>query len=166
MLIRAAIGGILVLGPLFVARAAAAEDRSVEAQLAGSYTLASIYDLLKDGKKNDTWGEGVKGSLFLAPSGQFSVQIVAAGRDKAASKSPRVPVGPIVTYSGTYTVDGGGKGLTYHVERSSFPGWDGIDRKIVIESMAGGELKLVSTVHGDSTLGDFKAYQTWKRSER
>lgn len=156
----------MVLGPLFVAGTAAAEDSSVKSQLAGSCTLASIYDLLKDGRKNDTWGESVKGSLFLALSGQFSVQIAAANRDKAVTKSPRVPVGPIVTYFGTYTIDEGGKGLTYHVERSSFPGWDGIDRKIVIESMTGGELKLVSTVHRDPTLGDFASYQTWKRSER
>jgi hypothetical protein len=101
MSIRAVAGIAFVSGLLFFAGTAAAQDNSVKSQLAGSYTLESIYDLLKDGNKNDTWGEGVKCSLFLAASGRFAVQIVAANCEKSGSNTPRDPVGPIVTYFGT-----------------------------------------------------------------
>jgi len=129
----------------------------------GAYSLGAVYDELKDGTKNDTWGAGVKGSLVFTPSGQFTVQIVSADRDKTASKSPRTPIGPIVTYFGTYTTDDASKTITYHIERSSFPGWDNFDRKIVVGA-TGSTLKLVSTVTGDPKLGDFKSYQEWQRN--
>jgi hypothetical protein len=37
---------------------------------------------------------------------------------------------------GTYTVVDGGKSLVYHVERSTFPGWDNVDCKVGIDSVS------------------------------
>jgi len=90
------IAGLSVAAPAF-------GQSSLKSQVPGTYTLASIYDELADGKKNDTWGPEVKGSLILTPTGQFSVQIIGSNRNKTVAHTPREPVGPIVTYYGTYT---------------------------------------------------------------
>jgi hypothetical protein len=146
-------GAILLSGSVF------AQDKP---PVAGSYSIASVYDQTADGVKHQTWGDGVLGSLILTPNGKFSVFLISAGRDKAASKSPRTPVGPVVAYYGDYTMDGS-KTMTYHVTGSSFPGWDGIERKVAIDSATDTELKLVTTVKGDAALGDFSSYQVWKK---
>jgi hypothetical protein len=61
-------------------------------------------------------------------NGRFSFQIISADRSKSASNNPRNPVGQAVAYFGTYTVDEAAKTVTYHIERATFPQWDGINR--------------------------------------
>jgi hypothetical protein len=50
------------------------------------------------------------------------------------------------------------KVVTYHIDRSSFPGWDDFKCKVGIESDKDG-LKIILTVVGDAQLGDFRSYQ-------
>jgi len=152
----------LLIGGVLLANTASAQNNT---QIAGSYSLSAVYDQTQDGQKHNPWGEGVKGLLILTPTGQFSVMIVSDNRDKAASKSPRTPVGPVVAYYGTYMVGGDGKSLVYHVDRSSFPAWDNIDRHVDISSASADLLELVTTVTGDAVLGDFKSHQTWTRTK-
>jgi hypothetical protein len=142
--------------------ASAFAQSPLKSQVPGAYKLTSIYDVLADGKKNDTWGPEVKGSLILMPTGQFSVQIIGSNRDKTVAHTPREPVGPIVTYYGTYTVDEAAKTLTYHVIGSSFPRWEPIDRVAAVEATSNG-LNIITTVKDDKQLGDLKAHQEWKR---
>ena len=106
----------------------------LKSRIVGAYSLASVYDQLADGKKNDTWGAGVEGSAIFTPSGIFSIQIMAADRPSVSGQGPRNPVGQIVSYYGTYTIEGASKTLITHIQNSSFPAWNGIERKATIES--------------------------------
>ncbi len=153
--------GVAAVGLIVSANAFAQKD--LKSQIVGAYSLASIYDQLADGKKNDTSGEGVEGSAIFTSSGAFSVQIIAANRHNNSAQGSRDPIGPIGTYYGTYAVDDASKTMTYHIQRSSFPGWNGIDRKATIESITGSELDIFAPVKGDPKLGDFVAHLNWKR---
>jgi hypothetical protein len=133
-----------------------------ERNVPGTYTIASIYDQAPDGAKRDTWGHGVAGQLILTPEGRFSTVLLSDPREKS-DKGARVPVGPYLSYYGTYTIEDGAKTLVYHVENASFPNWKGITRRVRIADAGASELKIVSTVSGDPVLGNFEAYQTWKR---
>jgi hypothetical protein len=139
----------------------ASAQSSLKSAVPGTYTLSSVYDELADGKKNDTWGAGVKGSLILTPNGHFSVTFLSA-RDKAASNTPRQPAGPMITYYGTYSIDEPAHTITYHIVGSSFPAWEGIDRVAALEATSSG-VNIVTTVKDDKQLGDLKAHQEWKR---
>ncbi len=101
---------------------------------------------------------------MLSPTGRFALLIVAANRDKAASKSPRTPVGQTLGYFGTYTVDEATKTLTYHVEGATFPRWDGTDRKETVESISATDLDLMTAPVQDRVLGSIVSHQTWKRA--
>jgi Lipocalin-like domain len=149
-----------------VASAASANafgQSDLKSQLVGAYSLASVYDQLADGKKNDTWGAGVEGSAIFTPSGMFSVQIMAANRHSGSGQGPRDPIGQMVTYYGTYTIDDASKTIAYHIQNSSFPAWNGIERKATIESLTGSDLDTTTTVKGDPKLGEFTAHLNWKR---
>jgi hypothetical protein len=147
--------------PLVIGSAVAQTGNSP--QLTGTYMLTSIYDELSDGKKNDTWGSDPKGLAMFSPNGMFAVQIYGGGRQKAADKAPRDPIGPLVAYYGTYRVDDGGKAVIYQIHQSSFPGWNGFERKINIEQADPDTLQMTAPVKGDPKLGDFTAHLEWRR---
>jgi hypothetical protein len=73
----------------------------------------------------------------------MSVQIIAADRSKSASNSSRTPVEQEIGYFGTYSVDEAAKTVTYHIERCSFPQWDGIDRIVSIVFPTDSELDII-----------------------
>jgi hypothetical protein len=150
------------LGSMLLANAAYAQNHT---RISGTYSLAAVYDQTEDGQKHNPWGDGATGSLILTRNGRFSGMIVSANRDKGASKSPRTPVGPVIAYYGTYTVSADGKSLVYHVERSTFPGWDNVERTVNIDSVSANRLELVTTVTGDAALGNFKSHQSWVRTK-
>jgi hypothetical protein len=58
-------------------------------------------------------------------NGHYSWQMMSADRSKTASDNPRNPVGQAIAHFGTYTVDDVAKTLTNHIERCTFPQWDG-----------------------------------------
>jgi Lipocalin-like domain len=93
-------------------------------QVVGARTLTSLFEEFGDVKK-DTWGPEVKGTLLLDHSGQFSLQIVAAGRVKGSGDPSRSPIGRVIGYSDTYTISESDKVLTFNIVRSTFPNWDG-----------------------------------------
>ena len=76
------------------------------------------------GVKHNPWGDGVKGQAIYTSDGHFSWMIMSANRPKADT-SPRIPVGQVIAYWGTYTVDEEAKTITEKFERCTFPQWDG-----------------------------------------
>jgi hypothetical protein len=65
---------------------------------------------------------------MLDANGNLAFFLIGGDRPKAGN-DPRVPVGPIVAYYGTYTVDEAAKSLTWKIEHASFPNFDGGERK-------------------------------------
>lgn len=151
------------MGLALLTSSAHAQGKSLKQQLEGSYTLAKAFDTSSDGKDNDVWGAGVQGSLILDPAGRFSLFIVAADRAKGEGKDPKVPVGNIVAHFGSYTVDEAAKTISYHYDKSTFPQWDGVDRKATIESFTGDLLSTASAPAPNPKLGMTVPHQVWKR---
>lgn len=142
---------------------AMAQAKSLKDKLVGAWSLVSIYDEAQDGKKYEVWGPGVQGLTIYTAGGRFSTQVIAADRDKAASKNPRMPVGQAIAYFGSYVIDESAMTIALHIERCTFPSWDGIERVSKIGSVSDDELKTeAATVH-DPVNGDIVPHQTYKR---
>jgi Lipocalin-like domain len=154
-----------VLGLASLSRDAAAQDKSLKQQVVGAWLLGSVYDQTTDGVKHDVWGPGVQGALMISSSGRFSLLLMAGNREEA-SPNPRSPVGPAIAYFGTYTVDEGAKTLTYHIEASTFPEWNGTDRTATILSVSADELQSANAPVHDLTHGDIVPHFVWKRTKR
>lgn len=130
-------------------------------QIVGTWTLVSVYDQLYDGKKLNTWGPDVKGSAAYDRSGRFTYMIVAAGR-KRSEAGPLAPVGKAIGYFGTYSVDEEDSTITWRIERSTYPNWEGRVRKGKI-TINGNQLLQVSPP-ASLPAGTVVPHLEWKRA--
>lgn len=137
------------------------KGEALKQQLVGTWTLVSVYDQLYDGKKLDTWGNDVRGSATYDSSGRFTYMIIAAGRPKKET-NPLVPVGKAIAYFGTYTVDEETQTVTWTIERSTYPNWDGIHRKGKIR-IKGDQLTQISQP-ATLPIGTVVPHLEWKRA--
>ena len=131
-------------------------------QIVGTWTLVSVYDQLYDGKKLDTWGPNVKGSAAYDRSGRFTFMIVAAGRKKSEA-GPLAPVGKAIGYFGTYSVNEDDRTITWRIERSTYPNWEGLQRKGKI-TIKGDQLSQVSAP-ASLPEGTVVPHLEWQRSK-
>ena len=142
--------------------------KSAKEQFVGTWTLVSIHYVHPDGTKIEPFGPNAKGMLVFDGAGRFETQIMAADRPKFASNNRMVGTPEeykatsqgVVAYFGTYTVNERDHILTLHIERSSFPNWDGTDQKRSF-SFTNDELRYTAA---SSTANPAEAAQlVWKR---
>jgi hypothetical protein len=139
--------------------------------LVGTWTLVSI-TLEKDGKKTDMYGANPQGLLMYDANGRVSVIITRSDLPKFASNNReagtpeenKAIVQGSLAYFGTYSVNQTDKIISTHIESSTFPNWNGVDRKTSF-NISGDELS-TTVVSGPSTsIGTGKAYLVWKRAK-
>jgi hypothetical protein len=146
---------VLCLGSAFPAKAESLRD-----QLVGSWSIIRNCEEFQDGKKNcSPFGENMKG-LLMFDANSFSLQMI--GGDRAKSPDPRTPVGPLVAYFGTYSVSDADKILTYHIERSTWPNFEGQDQKRIV-TIKGDEMSYKSVAPISSPQGPFVPNLEFKR---
>ena len=152
------VSALLTLAVTLPANAQALKD-----QVVGAWTLTSIFEEYGDVKK-DTWGPDVKGALSLDRSGQFSLQIMAAGRAKGSGNPALSPIGRAIGYFGTYTISEADKVLTFNIVRSTFPNWDGTEQKRIL-TIAGDKLSYRAAAPIPSADGPFIPVVEWARAK-
>jgi hypothetical protein len=144
-------------------------SKSAREQFVGTWTLVSIHYVHPDGSKVDPFGPDAKGMLVFDGTGRFGTQIMAADRPKFASNNRmlgtpeenKATTQGVVAYFGTYSVSEADRILTLHIERSSFPNWNGTDQKRSF-SFAEDELQYTAA---SSTANPAEAAQLlWKRA--
>ena len=165
MALTAVMGFVLTVG---IASHVNAQQptRSVGQQLVGTWLCVSNVTTRPDGTRYEAFGGNTKGILMLDRTGHFSEQIMGDARRKFASnnrlegtpeENKGVVAGTLAFY-GTYSVDATGHTLTFHVEHSSFPNWDGTDLPRTM-ALAGDELKW----HTPGASGGGTADLVWHR---
>lgn len=140
----------LILGFVLPSEEAAAQMTAQN--LAGTWTIVSI-QLEQDDKKIDFYGPNPQGQLTFDPDGRFSVIITRSDLPKFASNDRRsgtpeenkAIVQGSFAYFGTYSVSETDKTFTTRIESSTFPNWNGIERKTSF-NISGDELSTTSTI--------------------
>ena len=142
----------------------AQQQKSLKELIVGTWLLDSVYDQTQDGEKHNPWGDGVKGQAMFDAQGHYSWMIMSANRPKADT-SPRIPVGQAIAYWGTYTIDEAAKTFTGHIERCTFPQWDGGGGTDNIEFPTEDEFHFtVPKPFPDPTLGPIAPHLIFKRA--
>jgi hypothetical protein len=116
-------------------------------KLVGSWTLVSINNTLPDGKTMQGFGPN-DGIVVFEPNGKFVQalarsdlpKIASNNRSTGSSEENKAIISGSLTLFGTYTVTDDGT-LTLHMERSTFPNWNGSDQKRTIATLTADELK-------------------------
>lgn len=105
--------------------------------LQGTWTLVAADKVLPDGKTTRDYGERPKGRLVVDAEGRYSLQIFKSERPRFASDSKadgsvdefRSAVLGSSTHYGTMAIDDRAGVLTFSIEGSSFPNWEGTTQK-------------------------------------
>jgi hypothetical protein len=132
-------------------------------QLVGSWTLISASAPnpgIKPFGPND-------GFATFQADGRFSLVLILGGLPKFASNNRatgtmeenKAVVQGSISYFGTYAVDEANGTMTLHIERCSFPNWNGTDIKRLITTLSSEDLKYTNpaaSVGGSADLA-------WKR---
>jgi hypothetical protein len=156
--------GLLFLGVVLSAGAVFAQTAK---DLAGTWTLVSIVTE-QDGKKSDTFGPNPKGTLMVDANGRYVITFARADLPKVASNNRttatpeenKAIVQGSITHFGTLAVNTEDKTITFKIETSTFPNWDGIEQKRPF-TVTGDELKFTApAASGGGTLT-----AVWKRAK-
>jgi hypothetical protein len=140
-----------------------ASAQSIKDQLVGAWSLVSNVEEYSYGK-TVSCDQGAKCRLDLDAKGRFMVMInQVAPRKKVEGNPADFPVGKMVSYYGTYTVNEDSKTLTYKIDSASFPAWDGAEQTRLISTINGSDLLYKSMTPIPSAQGPFVTVISWKR---
>ena len=123
-LLTVASAAILGAGLLLAAKPAAAQSMK---SVAGTYSPVTV----------SAFGDNPRGQMILSPNGRYSIvlaratmaKIASGARNKGTPDENKAVVDGSIAHAGRYTIDDKGKAITFHIETSTFPNWDGTSQK-------------------------------------
>jgi hypothetical protein len=126
---------------LLVAFAAPVDAQSIKT-VAGTYSVVTI----------PAFGDKARGMLVLGADGRYSLVVGRAtlpkfagdNRVKGTADEKNAVIEGSIAHFGKYTIDDGGKAITFHVQMSTFPNWDGTSMKRTLK-VAGDQLTYTVT---------------------
>ena len=156
--------GLLFLGVVLSAGEVFAQTAK---DLAGTWTLVSAVTE-QGGNKTDTFGPNPKGILIVDANGRYVLAIARADLPKVASNNRttatpeenKAIVQGSITHFGTLSVNAADKTMTFKIETSTFPNWDGTEQKRPF-TVTGDEL----TYTVPAASGGGTATMVWKRAK-
>jgi len=159
---------LLCTGLAFGVTDAPAQQKSLKDQLVGTWTLVSIEQTDKEGRKQDLFGSNPRGIQVFDVSGQW-VQIITRSdvpnfavnnRQKGTPEENSAAVRGATASFGTWTVDEGSKTLTVRYTGGLFPNQVGTDSKRTI-SVTGDELRVNNPVTASGVMSN----TVWRRAK-
>jgi hypothetical protein len=142
--------------------------QGLKQQVVGTWTMVSNVNMRPDGSRFEALGPNPRGVFILDANGHFALTVIGEARQKFASNSRlegtadenKSAVHGAIAYFGTYTVNEADHTLTFHIERCTFPNWDGTEQKRLV-TVTGDEMKYTNT----AASGGGKAELVWKRAK-
>jgi hypothetical protein len=136
-----------------------ADAQTLKQQVVGAWTLTSGSEKFANGRTNVPWASG---NLMLDSTGHVAFFLVGKERPKTVA-NPSVPIGPVIAYYGTYTVDESTSTLTYNVESSTSPSFDGAVRKQKV--VLNGDTLTTTGSPVKTSDGEIIPINVWKRAK-
>jgi hypothetical protein len=164
----AAVGLGIALAP----GASIAQQKSMKDQLVGAWTLLLVDGVKDDGTHVPEFGPNPDGVLMFSPSGRYSLEIMRASlpkfasndREKGSADENKAVVQGTLSHFGTYTANDGDKSVTFRIESSSFPNWDGTKQTRQITALTDDVLTYnVPNPSGTATINHVEL--VWRRAK-
>ena len=153
---KLAIGTVLSLLAVLPASAQSMKDK-----LVGTWSAVSNVEEYADGKKV-AW-EGLQGTAMFDAGGRFSLMMAEGNRKRVEGNPAQNPVGRMISYFGTYTVNDADKTLTFRIVGASTPNWDGTEQKRVVSTLDASALVYKTSAPLPTPQGPLVPVVTWKK---
>jgi hypothetical protein len=125
-----------------------AQPTSLAQQIAGAWTYVSVDTVRADGSREAMYGPHPQGLVIFDGKGHYALVNARADQPKFTSgnrmegtpEEYRGVAQGSIAHFGTYMINEADKTITFHIETSTFPNWNGIEQKRPFV-LAGDELK-------------------------
>lgn len=139
---------LIFLGVALPSGNAVGQEKTLKEQLIGTWTYVSVDTVSQDGSRMPMYGPNPQGLASFDSNGRYILMTARSGRLKFASNNRmegtpeeyKAVVQGMIAHFGRYTVNETDKTITFHIETSSFPNWNGIEQKRPF-TLTGDELK-------------------------
>ena len=137
---------------------ALAQPKSSQQQLVGTWKYVSVNIVRPDGSRVPLFGQQPSGLAVFDDSGHYLLFTARSGQPRFASNSRmtgtadenKAVVQGSIAHFGLYAVDEREKTITFRIETSSFPNWNGVEQKRPF-TLTGEELKWTTAASSGGT---------------
>ena len=138
---------LLALGFALRSGDAVAQEKTLQEQVVGTWTYVSVDIVRPDGTRVPLFGPNPQGLAVFDRDGRYILMTARSGQPKFASNNRadgtpeeyKAVVQGSIAHFGRYTVNEADKSITFHIEASTFPNWNGAEQKRPV-SLTGDEL--------------------------
>ena len=139
---------LLALGVSLPSSDAAAQQKTLKEQVVGTWAYVSVDIVGADGNREPLYGPNPQGLASFDGNGHYILLTARRGQPKFASNNRnegtpeenKAVVQGSIAHFGTYSVNEADKTITFHIETSTFPNWNGTEQKRPF-TVTGDELK-------------------------
>jgi hypothetical protein len=127
---------------------ASSQPKTLQEQIAGTWIYVSVDTIRPDGSRVPLFGPDPQGQAIFDSNGRYMLMTASSRQPKFASNNRtegtpeeyKAVVQGSIAHFGRYTVNEADKTITFHIQSSTFPNWNGVEQKRPI-TLAGDELK-------------------------
>ncbi|MEF9480867.1 lipocalin-like domain-containing protein [Ralstonia sp. 1B3] len=139
---------ISVLLALALQSCAVLEHRTLEEQLAGAWTYVSVDTVRPDGSRAPMYGPNPQGLVVFDGHGHYALvnsradlpKYESNDRMKGSAEEYRAVAQGSIAHFGRYVVNEADKTITFRIEASTFPNWNGVEQRRPF-ALSGDELR-------------------------
>lgn len=144
-------GVLLLMGPGIVPIALGEQGSSPKDQIVGTWTYVAVDVVAADGSRTPMYGPNPSGMAVFDAAGHYMLLTARRNQAKFASNNRlegtpdenKSVVHGSIAHFGSYSVDEAGRTITFKIETSTFPNWNGTTQKRPF-TVSGDELKWVT----------------------
>jgi hypothetical protein len=116
---------------------AAGQHKTFREQLVGTWAYVAVDIVRPDGSRVPLYGPNPSGLASFDANGRYLLLTARTGiprfasnnRDEGTAEENKAVVQGTIAHFGRYTVDEADKTITFHIQTSTFPNWNGIEQK-------------------------------------
>jgi Lipocalin-like domain len=139
---------LLFLGVALPSGVAIGQEKTLKEQIVGTWMYVSVDTVRPNGSRVPMFGPNPTGLAIFDNNGRYILMTARLGQPKFASNNRNegtpeeymAVVHGSIAHFGRYTVNEADKTITFHIETSTFPNWNGTEQKRPI-TLTGDELK-------------------------
>lgn len=128
---------LLFLGVALASDGTAGQQKTLREQLVGTWMYVSVDTVRPDGGRVPIFGSNPQGLAIFDSNGRYMLLTARSGQPKFASNNRmegtpeenKAIVQGSIAHFGRYTVNEADKTITFHIEISTFPNWNGTEQK-------------------------------------
>lgn len=131
-----AAAALSFLGLILPAGDATGQQKTLGEQLVGSWSYVSVDIVRPDGSRVPLYGPDPSGLASFDAAGRYVLITARTGipkfasnnRNEGTAEENKAVVEGSIAHFGRYTIDEAHKTITFHIQTSTFPNWNGIDQ--------------------------------------